>query len=68
MQRRALLKYGLAAGALARALDAESTPMLEMTIAQLQTRMDSGALSAHGLSDFYLQRIADLDASRPELN
>ena len=77
MQRRALLKYGLAAGALAltktptglaRALDAESTPMIEMTIAQLQTRMDSGALSAHGLSDFYLQRIADLDASGPELN
>ena len=49
MQRRALLKYGLAAGplaltktptGLARALDAESTPMLETTIAQLQTRMD----------------------------
>lgn len=77
MRRRELLKYSLAAGALAftrtpaglaRALHAESTPMQEMTIAQLQTQMDSGALTARALTEFYLQRSADIDTSGPTLN
>ena len=77
MRRRDLLKYSLAAGALAftrapaglaRALYAESVPMQEMTIAQLQAQMDSGALSAHALTEFYLQRIDDLDKNGPALN
>ena len=77
MRRRDLLRYSLAVGALAltraptglaRALHAESTSMQELTIAQLQFRMDSGQLTAHALTEFYLQRIADFDESGPALN
>ena len=42
--------------------------MQEQTIAQLQIRLKSGELTARALTEFYLQRIADLDNSGPTLN
>ena len=42
--------------------------MQEQTIAQLQARQESGELTARALTEFYLQRIADLDDSGPALN
>jgi len=42
--------------------------MQEQTIAQLQARLESGELTARALTEFYLQRIADIDDSGPALN
>ena len=42
--------------------------MQEHTIAQLQARLESGELTARALTEFYLQRIADIDDSGPALN
>ena len=42
--------------------------MQEQTIAQLQVQLKSGELTARALTEFYLQRIADLNDSGPALN
>ncbi len=40
----------------------------EATVAELQQKMQSGALSSHALTQAYLDRIAAIDASGPGLN
>ena len=42
--------------------------MEEWTIARFQTEMSAGALRARTLSEFYLQRIAEIDKSGPTIN
>ena len=77
MRRRDLLKCGLAGGALiltrslplpSRARYAESIAMEEWTIDQFQAEMSAGALTARALTEFYLQRIAEIDESGPAIN
>ncbi|MDH3628236.1 MAG: amidase [Acidobacteriota bacterium] len=45
----------------------ESADYAEFDIAQLQAEMESGALTAVQLVDYYLQRIESIDHSGPEL-
>ena len=40
----------------------------EATVADLQTRMNAGSLTAHSLTGRYLSRIAEIDKSGPALN
>jgi amidase len=40
----------------------------EVTVAELQSRMAAGALSAHALAAWYLDRIARIDRDGPRLN
>jgi amidase len=42
--------------------------MEEMTIAELQEKMNSGALSARQVTEIYLKRIQELDRQGPALN
>ena len=42
--------------------------MEEWTIARFQAEMSGGALRARTLSEFYLQRIAEIDESGPTIN
>ena len=42
--------------------------MEEWTIAQFQAEMGAGALTARALTEFYLQRIAEIDESGPAIN
>ncbi len=39
-----------------------------MTILELQSRMESSAATARALTEFYLERIAEIDKQRPALN
>lgn len=71
--RREFLQAGAAAGALAligptlRAAGGASFDVEEATLADLQRKMQSGALSARGLTQAYLDRIAALDRQGPTL-
>jgi amidase len=74
LERRDFLLTGAAAGALALlrspSARAETTPAFELeeaTIADLQERMRSGALTAESLTQAYLDRIAALDRRGPAL-
>jgi amidase len=74
LERRDFLLTGAAAGALALlrspSARAETTPASELeeaTIADLQERMRSGALTAESLTQSYLDRIAALDRRGPAL-
>jgi len=42
--------------------------MREMTIAELQEQMQSGAVTARGITEMYLERIKELDRQGPALN
>ena len=42
--------------------------MEEWTIAQFQAEMSAGVLTARALTEFYLQRIAEIDESGPAIN
>ncbi len=42
--------------------------MEEMTIAELQQRMESGELTARGITEMYLARIAQIDKQGPAIN
>ena len=50
------------------AVDAASFELSEITIADLQTAMDNGALTARSLTERYLQRIQAIDKQGPALN
>ncbi|HUE22107.1 MAG TPA: amidase [Bryobacteraceae bacterium] len=66
LTRRSLIgSVALAAGALA-ALPAFE--LEEATVADLQKRMTGGALTAHALTERYLERIAAIDKRGPALN
>jgi amidase len=74
LERRDFLLTGAAAGALALlrspSARAETPPAFELeeaTIADLQERMRSGALTAESLTQAYLDRIAALDRRGPAL-
>ena len=58
-------------GAQSRA-SAEASParfdLVEDGVAQLQARMQDGTLSSHALTQAYLERIAAIDDSGPQLN
>ncbi len=58
-------RRSLAASRPARVPDFE---LEEVTVAELQDRMRSGAATAQGLAERYLARIADADKDGPELN
>jgi len=64
--RRSLLSsFVLAAGALAAPPAFE---LEEATVGDLQKRMTAGSLTAHGLTQLYLDRIAAIDKRGPALN
>src|SRR5690348_691091 len=81
MKRRHFVQLGVATGALAltrESLEAElpSAPMRaspaafeleETTIADLQSAMSSGRMSAHSITEQYLGRIEELDRKGPTL-
>ncbi len=73
MDRRTFLSTAAAGAVFAttRAAQAqtstESFPLEEVTVADLQTRMQQGALTAERLVDLYLSRIEALDRNGPTL-
>jgi amidase len=76
MSRRNFLRFGTIAAAGVSLADtsrisADATKELEgleeVTIAQLQERMANGSLTALGLVNFYLSRIARLDKAGPKI-
>jgi len=80
LKRRDFLKYGalgsaatLAGPALARAVPTSAqrkgeSSMEELTIAELQEKMNSGEHSARSIVEHYLARIEELDEQGPALN
>src|SRR5262249_20401505 len=68
--RREFLQLSAAASAavvFARSASAQEVELEEATIADLQARMQSGALSSHALTRGYLDRIDALDRRGPSL-
>jgi amidase len=68
--RREFLQAGAAASAalfLTRSAAAQGAELEEATIADLQTRLQSGALTARALTQSYLDRIESLDRQGPAL-
>ena len=57
-----------AAGSAAAGTPAAPTQFNEFTIAQFQTLMNSGQLTSVGLTNYYLNRIQDLDREGPGVN
>jgi len=68
--RREFLQAGAASSAalfLTRSAAAQGAELEEATIADLQTRLQSGALTARALTQSYLDRIESLDRQGPAL-
>jgi amidase len=73
MRRRSFLGIGAVAGVstlanLRPAVAASRFPYLETTIAQLQSRLQSGKLTTRTLAGAYLARIDEIDRRGPKLN
>jgi amidase len=47
---------------------ASTTDLEEISVSELQERMESGELTARTLAEMYLQRVEDIDRSGPMLN
>lgn len=77
MDRRKFLSAGMVAGIATGVVRAQketapgvgdaSFPLEEITIAELQSRMEKGAITAEKITEFYLARIDALDRRGPEL-
>jgi amidase len=80
MKRRSFLKTGSFAGVLLgsspfsrtfgspAANRSDEFPLAEMTISDLQARMERGELTSQGITRLYLDRIAAVDQAGPRLN
>lgn len=48
--------------------DLQSFPLLELSVSQLQSKMESGELTSRQITEMYLNRILEIDKDGPSLN